>query len=105
MPFQPGHKIKGGRPKGSQNMGNEQLRKKIAALTERNYPHLSRALEAVEAENPAKFIELYLRLLSYTLPQLQSIAQTVEVGDDTLNRINIQIIKTEPSGSKELGTL
>jgi hypothetical protein len=105
MPFTPGHKAQGGRPKGSQNKGTEQLRKKIATLTERNYPRLSEALESIEAENPAKFVELYLKLLSYTLPQLQAIKQEIEVGDDILNRINIHVVKAETTGSKELGTL
>ena len=100
MPFTPGHKAQGGRPKGSQNKGTEQLRKKIATLTERNYPRLSEALQSVEAQDPKAFVELYLKLLQYTLPKLESVQQTLEYSDDTLNRINIQIIKTEPSGSK-----
>jgi hypothetical protein len=87
-----------GRPKGSPNKGTEALRKRIAALTERNYPRLSEALQSVEAENPAKFVELYLQLLRYTLPQLQSVQQTIEVGEETLNRITVEI-KTKSSGS------
>jgi hypothetical protein len=87
-----------GRPKGSPNKGTEALRKRIASLTERNYPRLSEALQSVEAENPAKFVELYLQLLRYTLPQLQSVQQTIEVGEETLNRITVEI-KTKTSGS------
>jgi hypothetical protein len=87
-----------GRPKGSPNKGTEALRKRIASLTERNYPRLSEALQSVEAENPAKFVELYLQLLRYTLPQLQSVQQTIEVGEETLNRITVEI-KTKSSGS------
>jgi hypothetical protein len=87
-----------GRPKGSPNRGTEALRKRIASLTERNYPRLSEALQSVEAENPAKFVELYLQLLRYTLPQLQSVQQTIEVGEETLNRITVEI-KTKTSGS------
>lgn len=102
MPFEKGKpNPNAGRPKGSQNKGTEQLRKKIATLTEKNYPRLSEALESIEAENPAKFVELYLRLLSYTLPQLQAIKQEIELGDEGINRINIQIVKSDNTGSKE----
>jgi hypothetical protein len=87
-----------GRPKGSSNRGTEALRKRIATLTEKNYPRLSEALLRIEADNPAKFIELYLQLLKFTLPQLQSVQQTIEVGEETLNRITVEI-KTRNSGS------
>ena len=97
--FEKGKSLPGaGRPKGSPNKGTEALRKRIASLTERNYPRLSAALESVEAENPSKFIELYLQLLRYTLPQLQSVQQTIEVGEETLNRITVEI-KSKTSGS------
>ena len=99
MPFQKNTpNPNAGRKPGSLNKGTEALRKRIAALTERNYPRLSAALESVEAENPSKFIELYLQLLRYTLPQLQSVQQTIEVGEDTLNRITVEI-KSKTSGS------
>jgi hypothetical protein len=99
MPFQKNTpNPNAGRPKGSPNKGTEALRKRIASLTERNYPRLSQALQSVEAENPAKFVELYLQLLRYTLPQLQSVQQTIEVGEETLNRITVEI-KTKTSGS------
>ena len=90
-----------GRPKGSQNKGTEALRKRIATLTERNYPALTEALEHVRADNPIKFVELYLKLLSYTLPQLQAIQQTLEVGDNTLSKITVEI-KGVPSGSTDI---
>jgi hypothetical protein len=89
---------KAGRPKGATNKGIEQLRKKIANLTEANYPRLSAALEAVEATDPGKFIDLYLKLLHYTLPKLENVQQTIEVGEETLNRITVEI-KTRASGS------
>lgn len=88
-----------GRKPGSQNKGTEALRKRIATLTERNYPRLSEALQSVEAQDPKAFVELYLKLLQYTLPKLESIQQTLEYSDDTISKINIQIVKTETSGS------
>jgi hypothetical protein len=89
-----------GRPKGSSNRGTEALRKRIATLTEKNYPRLSEALLRIEADNPSKFIELYLQLLKFTLPQLQSIQQTLEYSDDTISRINVHITKSGISGSQ-----
>jgi len=91
-----------GRPKGAANKGIEALRKRIATLTERNYPRLSEALQLVEAQDPAKFVDLYLKLLQYTLPKLESVQQTLEVGEETLNRITVEI-KSRNSGSADSG--
>ena len=93
---------KSGRPKGATNKGIEALRKRIATLTERNYPRLSTALEAVEAQDPGKFVDLYLKLLQYTLPKLESVQSTIEVGEETLNKLTIEI-KTRNSGSADSG--
>ena len=87
-----------GRPAGAANKGIEALRKRISTLTERNYPRLSEALMRVEADDPGKFVELYLKLLQYTLPKLESVQQTIEVGEETLNKITVEI-KTRNSGS------
>ena len=87
-----------GRPPGASNKGIEALRKKIAVLTEKSYPRLSDALMRVEADDPGKFVDLYLKLLQYTLPKLESVQQTIEVGEETLNRITVEI-KTRASGS------
>lgn len=92
---------KAGRPLGSKSKGVDALRKRIATLTERNYPVLSEALELVRNDDPAKFVELYLKLLQYTLPRLESIKSTVEVGDDTINKISIQIVKGEKPDTNE----
>ena len=103
MAFQKGQRNpNAGRPAGASNKGIEALRKKIANLTEKNYPRLSDALMRVEADDPHKFIDLYLKLLQYTLPKLESVQQTIEVGEETLNRITVEI-KTRASGSANTG--
>ena len=100
MPFHKGvPNPNAGRPKGSSNKGTEALRKKIATLTEKNYPRLSEALLRVEAEDSAKFIELYLKLLQYTLPKLESVQSTIEVGEETLQKITVEI-KAKNSGTQ-----
>jgi hypothetical protein len=92
MPFKKGQKNpNAGRPAGSQNKGTEALRKKLALLTERSYPRISDALMRVEAEDPKAFIELYLKLLHYVVPKLESVQSTIEVGDETLNKITVEI--------------
>lgn len=101
MPFEKGKpNPNAGRKKGSINKGTEQLRKKIAALTENHYPALSEALLAVQESSPKDFIDLYLKLLHYTLPKLESVKQEVEVSEDSINKISIQIVKADTTGSK-----
>jgi hypothetical protein len=102
MPFQKGQpNPNAGRKPGTPNKGTEALRKRIAVLTEKNYPRLSDALMRVEADDPKAFIDLYLKLLQYTLPKLESVQQTIEVGEETLNKITVEI-KARQNGDSNI---
>lgn len=88
MPFAKGE---GGRPKGAVNKGTEKIRQTIAKLTDQKFQHLDTAFESIREDNPAKYIELYLRLLEYTTPKLRAIDTKIDVAEGTIDKITIEV--------------
>jgi hypothetical protein len=80
-----------GRPKGALNKGNEKLRKALANFVERNYAVLGDAMEEVRATSPKDYVNLFLKICEFSLPKLQSINQNIELGEETINKINVEI--------------
>ena len=89
MPFKAGEVT--GRPKGAEGKDTKKLREAIAAITNGGVEDFQRALGDVLEENPAKYLELYLKLLEYTMPKLRSIDTNVELGESTLHKITVEI--------------
>lgn len=89
MPFKAGEVT--GRPKGAEGKDTKRLREAIAAITEGGIEDFQRALGDVLEENPAKYLELYLKLLEYSMPKLRSIDTNVELGESTLHKITVEI--------------
>jgi hypothetical protein len=89
MPFKAGEVT--GRPKGAEGKDTKRLRESIAAITEGGIEDFQRALGDVLEENPAKYLELYLRLLEYTMPKLRSIDTNIELGDNTIQKVTINV--------------
>lgn len=81
-----------GRPKGVGNKSTEKLREAIAALTEGGIEDFQSCLNEVREENPAKFLELYLRLLEYSLPKLRSVDTNIGVNEESVSGITIQVV-------------
>lgn len=82
-----------GRPKGAENKETKRLREAIAALTEGGLDDFQACLAEIREDNPAKFLEMYLRLLEYTLPKLRSVDTNIGVNDDSVSGITIQVVK------------
>lgn len=59
-----------GRRKGSVNKDTRDVRLIIAQVAERNGSKLSAWLDRVARKNPAKAIDLYLRMIEYHIPKL-----------------------------------
>ena len=88
MPFVKGE---GGRPKGAVNKSNDKVRKIIARLTEQNPQHLDDALDFVRTDNPAKFLELYFKLLEYTTPKLRAIDNKIDLAENAIEKIVVEL--------------
>ena len=90
MPFTPGQEFSGGRPKGAENKETKKLREAIAAITNGSIEDLQGAFAEIRENNPVKFIEMYLRLLEYTMPKLRSIENNIELNHNSLtNELNM----------------
>jgi len=91
MPFEKGQVT--GRPVGAENKNRATLREAISKVTEGQLPDFLRTLEELREEQPAKFLEVYLRLLEYSIPKLRSIDTNVELGADTISKIIVEVKK------------
>lgn len=89
-----------GRPAGALNKGNEKLRKALARFVERNHELLGDTMEQIRAESPKDWVNLFIKLTEFSLPKLQAVQQTVEYSDETISKINIEIVnRNQPTGS------
>jgi hypothetical protein len=91
MPFESGQEFVGGRPKGAENKETKKLREAIAAITNGSVEDLNGAFAEIRESNPAKFIEMYLRLLEYTMPKLRSIDTNIDVSDSMIQKITVEV--------------
>ena len=85
-----------GRPKGSEGKDTKKLREAIAAITNGSVEDLQSCFAEIREDNPVKFIEMYLRLLEYTMPKLRSIDTNIELGDNAIQKITVEINAKRP---------
>ena len=81
-----------GRPKGAENKETKRLREAISAITEGGIDDFQRALNEVLEDNPSKYLELYLKLLEYTMPKLRSVDTNIGVNEDSIGNIKIEVV-------------
>jgi hypothetical protein len=91
MAFQEGNKLSNGRPKGSPNKFTDKVRSNLSKLTDQKLSDLQDALEEVRSESPAKYVELYLKMLEYTMPKLRAIDTKMELGETSIEKITIEV--------------
>ena len=68
-----------GRPKGSKNKTNAKIREAYQKLTEDNLDNMTTWLQSIAADDPAKALDMMLRLSEYVIPKL---ARQEVVGND-----------------------
>jgi len=91
-----------GRPRGSENKETKALREAIAKITEGSVEDMNACFGEIRATNPVKFIELYLRLLEYSIPKLRSIDATVDLSDSTISKVTIEVnTKSNNEGTQD----
>jgi hypothetical protein len=96
MGFESGNKLSNGRPKGSPNKFTDKVRANLSKLTDQKLCDLQDALEEVRADSPAKYVELYLKMLEYTMPKLRAIDTKIDAGEGTISKITIEV-KEKPA--------
>jgi hypothetical protein len=59
-----------GRPAGSLNRANTEVREALADLTVANIPKLQEWLDSVARHNPRAALEIYVKLVEFVVPRL-----------------------------------
>jgi len=95
MPFQPGHNLAQGRPKGSPNKDNKPIRDAIHAIVEGNLADFTRVLGEMQETNPVKYAENIRALMEYTVPKLRSVDTNVSMDTESLGSIKIEVVTKE----------
>jgi hypothetical protein len=73
-----------GRPKGAKNKATQAIRIAYQKLTEDNLENMSEWIQQVAADDPAKAMELMIRLSEYVIPKLARTEVTGQDGKDLL---------------------
>ena len=50
-------------------------------------------MDEVRKTNPAKFLEVYLKLLEYSMPKLRSVDTNIGINEESVGGITIQVVK------------
>jgi hypothetical protein len=90
MGFEKGNSHSKGRAKGSKNKSTTEARNIFIELLNSNLPKIQSKLDILGRENPAKFIELILKLSEFAIPKLTAIQQ-VELLEPQTYRVSFDI--------------
>jgi len=89
MPFQPGNKL-GGRKPGALNRSTEAAKLTLARIANQGLDAFKEDIEKIRKENPAKAIDLYIKLLEYVLPKTSRIKMSGEI-NQKIQQISVNI--------------
>jgi hypothetical protein len=79
-----------GRPKGVPNKTTKQIREAYQKLTEDNLDRMSIWITQVASEDPAKALDIMIRLSEYIIPKLARTEVTGNDGEDLFKNIKFQ---------------
>lgn len=85
MPFEKGHKLGKGRPKGVPNKDTKEIREAFQMLIEENLDNMTEWLKRVADKNPAKAMELINGLSDYVIPKLNRTEVKAEISTDEVD--------------------
>ena len=90
-----------GRPKGSKNKITQEIREAFQMVLEKRLPDLERLLMQVAHDDPAKAIELMLKLSNRFLPELSRQELTGLDGEELFKNIKFDFGNTKDNGSTD----
>lgn len=79
-----------GRPKGIPNKTTKHIREAYQKLTEDNLDRMSIWISQVASEDPAKALDIMIRLSEYIIPKLARTEVTGNDGEDLFKNIKFQ---------------
>jgi len=91
MPFKPGQSGNPeGRKPGSKNKATKEIREAYQKLTEDNLENMSIWLSQIAGDDPAKAMDLMLRLSEYIIPKLARQEMVGNDGEDLFKNVKFQ---------------
>lgn len=81
---------KSGRPKGALNRSTEEMKLTLARATNNVLSTLNKDLEDIKKKDPARAIELAMKLMEFTLPKLSRTEMRAEI-DQRIHQISVNI--------------
>ena len=90
MPFDKGHKLAKGRPKGSPNRTTEMMKVSIARATNRVLDDLPKIMEEMVKKDPKGAVDIALKLLEFHLPKQSRVEMKAEV-EQRIHQIQVNI--------------
>lgn len=79
-----------GRPKGVPNKTTTDIRKAYQLLTEQNLDNMTTWLSQIAAEDPAKAMDMMIKLSEYVIPKLARQEIVGADGDDLFKNVKFQ---------------
>jgi hypothetical protein len=90
MAFEPGHKLAKGRPKGALNRSTEMMKLSLARATNKVMDNLPSLMEEMMKKDPAKAVDLAIKMLEFHLPKQSRIEMKAEI-EQRIQQINVNI--------------
>jgi hypothetical protein len=90
MAFEPGHKLAKGRPKGALNRSTEMMKLSLARATNKVMDNLPSLMEEMMKKDPAKAVDLAIKMLEFHLPKQSRIEMKAEI-EQRIQAINVNI--------------
>ena len=87
MPFKPGHSGGPGRPKGASNKITDEIREQFSKLLENQLPDVERWIRQTAQDDPAKAVDLLIKISERFVPKLTQNQVTGADGEDLFKNI------------------
>jgi len=97
MAFEKGNKLSKGRPPGALNRSTEMMKLSLARATNRVMDNLPSLMEQMMEKDPAKAVDLTLKMLEFHLPKQSRMELKAEI-EQRIHQITVNINQT---GSNE----
>jgi hypothetical protein len=100
--FQPGQSGNpNGRPKGSQNKIQDEVKQAFSMLLQNKVPELEEWISRVSERDPAKALEIYVKISERFLPQLSRQEVTGADGKDLFQSVSFNFITADDDTDTE----
>ena len=92
---------KNGRPRGSKNKISEEIREAFQMVLENKLPDLERWIQQTAQDDPAKAVDLLIKLSNRFVPELSRQELTAKDGEDLFKNIKFDFGNTTDQGTTD----